>query len=664
MEKRQATCFRAVPKADFALRMLTISGISKSFGGKTLFEDVSLQVNREDRIGLVGPNGAGKSTLFAMILKNEEPDAGQIHFERNVKVGFLPQESAPVGDETILELATAVSEEIVDLKKKLKAWDTAHPDDLEHHDDNLHARFGELGGFQLEAKAKKILSGLGFREKDFDRPAKELSGGWVMRGHLARLLVQEPDLLMLDEPTNHLDLEALLWFQEYLKTYPGGILMISHDREFLNQLVGSIVEIRLGKLIRYRGNYEDFLMQREANEAQLLAAYKNQQREIEHLMEFVERFRAKNTKAAQAQSKLKQIERMEKIEAPVSADKKISFSFPQPQRSGLKVITLKDIHHAYGSNVVYRGVDFVSERGERVVLVGPNGAGKSTLLKLLAGVMPVQSGERTLGHNVKAGYYSQYRVEMLQPNRSVFEEACDTPQRMTEESIRTLLGCFLFRGDDIYKPVGVLSGGEKSRLALVKLLLDPPNLLLMDEPTTHLDIPSIDALVEALKQFDGTLIFISHDVYFIRALANRVVHVNAGQLTVYSGDYQYYLDKTNATSARAALTAGEKAQDEKPQVAPDRINSKEQKRLEAEQRNARSKARREQQQLVSRLEKEIHELETRQVELTAELEKPETYETPGAAMKINRELTDVTESLSRVTTQWETEATKLHELDA
>ncbi|MDB6029185.1 MAG: transporter ATP-binding protein [Verrucomicrobiales bacterium] len=641
--------------------MLTIGGISKSFGGRTLFEDVSLQVNREDRIGLVGPNGAGKTTLFSMILQIEEPDAGKINFEKNIKVGFLPQESAPVGDETILELATAISDEIVDLKKKIKAWDTAHPDDLEHHDDNLHARFSELGGFQLEAKAKKILVGLGFREKDFDRPAKELSGGWVMRGHLARLLVQEPDLLMLDEPTNHLDLEVLLWFQEYLKGYPGGILMISHDREFLNQLVGSIIEIRQSKLVRYRGNYEDFLLQREAAEVQLLAAYNNQQREIAHLMDFVDRFRAKNTKATQAQSKLKQIERMEKIEAPVNTDKKISFSFPQPQRSGLKVITLKNIDHAYGPNVVYRGMDFSAERDERVVLVGPNGAGKSTLLKLVAGVMPVQSGEYILGHNVKAGYYSQYRIEMLQASRTVFEEACDTPQRMTEESIRTLLGCFLFRGDDIYKPVSVLSGGEKSRLALVKLLLDPPNLLLMDEPTTHLDMPSIDALVEALKQFQGTLVFISHDVYFIRALANRVVHVNAGRLTHYSGDYQYYLDKTFATSARAALTAGAKVAEPETAKSVERSANKEQKRLDAEERNARSKVKRELQQLVTRLEKEIHELEQRQVELTADLEKPETYEAPGAAMKVNRELTHVTETLETVTAQWETEATKLHD---
>ena len=286
-----------------------------------------------------------------------------------------------------------------------------------------------------------------------------------------------------------------------------------------------------------------------------LAAYKHQEREIGRLMEFVNRFRAKNTKATQAQSKLKQIERMDKVEAPDGEDRKIDFQFPQPQRSGLRVIKLEDIHHAYGENVVYRGMDFQAERGQRIVLVGPNGAGKSTLLKILAGVLTPQAGTRTLGHNVKAGYYSQYRVDMLHPERTVLEEAFDTPQRLTEQFVRTLLGCFLFSGDDVFKKVEVLSGGEKSRLALVKLLLDPPNLLLMDEPTTHLDLSSVDALAYALDQFEGTLIFISHDVYFIRALANHVVHVNAGRLTHYPGGYQYYLDKTKAQSERAGLTS-------------------------------------------------------------------------------------------------------------
>jgi ATP-binding cassette subfamily F protein 3 len=387
-------------------------------------------------------------------------------------------------------------------------------------------------------------------------------------------------------------------------------------------------------------------------------------------MEFVNRFRAKNTKAAQAQSKLKQIDRMEKIEAPTSDNRKVSFTFPQPKRSGQKVITLENIHQAYGDKVVYRGMDFMAERDQRIVLVGPNGAGKSTLLKILAEVVIPQSGTRTLGHNVKAGYYSQNRVEMLNPSRTVFEEAADTPQRVTEQFIRTLLGCFLFQGDDVFKKVSVLSGGEKSRLALVKLLLDPPNLLLMDEPTTHLDMASIDALAYALDQFQGTLIFISHDVYFIRALANHVVHVNAGRLTPYPGGYQYYLDKTKAQSARAALTSnGSNDAPEKPE--PNRaatvrertsVDRKEQKRLEAEQRQARSNQRKAQQQIVYRLEKEIQELESRLKDLTAELENPATYGKPGRAVEVNRELLHAQERLAKLNPEWETAAGKLAEM--
>jgi len=659
--------------------MLTLSGIRKTYGERVLFADATLQVNRTDRLGLVGPNGAGKTTLFSIVLGEEAADEGKITYERGVSVGYLPQENAPAGDQTVIELAAGITREYVKLRRILKAWEADHPVEALHpeelHDD-VHDRFNELGGYRLEAKAKQILAGLSFRERDFERPAREMSGGWVMRAHLARLLTQEPDLLLLDEPTNHLDLEALLWFQEYLKNYPGAILLISHDREFLNQIVGSIVEIRQSRLIRYRGGYDDYLEQREAHEQQVLAAFKHQEREIARLMEFVNRFRAKNTKASQAQSKLKQIGRMKKIEVPVDDQRQIDFQFPQPQRSGQRVIKLTGIHHAYGESVVYHGMDFQAERDQRIVLVGPNGAGKSTLLKILAGVLTPQSGERMLGHNVKTGYYSQYRVDMLRPERTVLEEALDTPQRVTEQFVRTLLGCFLFRGDDVFKPVHVLSGGEKSRLALVKILLDAPNLLLMDEPTTHLDMSSIDALAYALDQFAGTLIFISHDVYLIRVLANHVVHVNAGHLTHYPGGYQYYLDKTKAASERAGLTAshadphpiaGSASRQKQPKQdtnAGVTISRKEQKRLEAEERQARSRERRAQQQFVHQLEKEIQALEARQVELIAQLEAPETYDKTGAAVAVNRELVGVQEQLAKLNPEWEAEATRLANMDS
>ena len=343
--------------------------------------------------------------------------------------------------------------------------------------------------------------------------------------------------------------------------------MISHDREFLNQLVGSIIEIAHSKLIRYRGTWDSYIEQKAAREEQQLSAYKNQQKEIASLQLFADRFRAKASKASQAQSKLKQIDRMEKIEAPLAQGKKIKFLFPQPVRSGLRAIILKDVDHAYGDLVVYRGLNFEAERGQRTVLVGPNGAGKSTLLKLLSGALAVQRGTRELGHNVRVGYFSQHRVDTLNVRNTVLENVLDSPDPVSEQTARTVLGSFLFRGDDVFKPVAVLSGGEKSRLALVRLLLDPPNLLLMDEPTTHLDIGSIDALIAALEQYEGTLIFISHDVHFIRAIATSVLHIDAGRLTSYPGDYQYYLDKSKATSARAALTAGEGLGNAQPAAA-------------------------------------------------------------------------------------------------
>ncbi len=652
--------------------MLSLSEISKAFGGRTLFAGVSLNVNREDRIGLVGPNGAGKSTLFSIILGQEALDAGKIESQRGVSIGHLPQESAPAGDESVLELATAITPEMTALRRRLKSLEDGHDhDSADFHE--VQAHFDQLGGYRLDAKAKTILAGLSFRERDFHRPAREMSGGWVMRAHLARLLVQEPDLLLLDEPTNHLDLDALLWFQEYLKHYPGGILLISHDREFLNQLVTSILEIRQTRIFSYRGNYDAYLEQREASQEQHLAAWKNQQREIARLQLFVDRFRAKNTKASQAQSKLKQIERMEKIEAPEGEEAKITFRFPQPQRSGLKVVTLDNLRFGYGDNLVYDGLNFHAERGQRIVLVGPNGAGKSTLLKLLAGVLAPQSGERRLGHNVKEGYYSQYRVETLHPDFTVLEEAFDSPQRLTETFVRTVLGTFLFRGDDVFKKVSVLSGGEKSRLALVKLLLDPPNLLLMDEPTTHLDLSSVDALLYALSQFEGTLLFISHDVYFIRSLANHVVHVQNGRLIHYPGDYQYYLDKTAAARAAeesgrdafgAALGYGTAEADVQDALATSpALSRKEQKRVEAEQRQARSRERKAQQELVTRLENEITDLEARQTALTTELENPETYQKPGRALQINLELDDIVKRLNQATPEWEAAATRLAELE-
>ena len=651
--------------------MLTVSQLSKSFAGRSLFDDVSLQVNRGDRIGLVGPNGAGKSTLFALLLGDVSPDKGTIAIEKNATIGFLPQETAAAGDETVLELALAVSPELVDAQNLIKQHESGNGSDDAAYHNALHV-FDEHGGWELEPKAKRVLAGLAFRETDFDRPARALSGGWIMRAHLARLLLMQPDLLLLDEPTNHLDLESLQWFQEYLQGYPGAIVMISHDREFLNQLVGSIVEIAHSKLVRYRGNWDSYVEQKASREEQQLAAYKNQQKEIASLQLFADRFRAKASKASQAQSKLKQIDRMKKIAAPVARGKTIKFHFPQPMRSGLRVISLKDVNYSYGDLVVYREMEYQAERGQRTVLVGPNGAGKSTLLKLLAGVLPVQDGMRELGHNVRAGYFSQNRIDVLNASHTVLESARDMANPVSEQNARTVLGSFLFRGDDVFKTVSVLSGGEKSRLALVKLLLDPPNLLLMDEPTTHLDVGSIDALIGALKQYHGTLIFISHDVHFIRAIATSVLHVTAGanrtggKLTFYPGDYDYYLDKSKATSARTGLlgtdrpVVGSMTSDNVTQSSGGLRKQKQQKRLEAEMRNAIGKARREKEKWVHDLETKIAALEQQQKELAAALEDPATYTSGGNAIAINRDLSALSHDLARLTAEWESVTATVH----
>ena len=639
--------------------MLTLSNVGKSFGARTLFEDVSLSINLGERIALVGPNGAGKSTLFSIILGTGEPDSGSVVLDKHTTLGYLPQETAATGDETVLELACAITEEHGKLMRILTNGAKTGETETEEYHEAL-GKYAELGGYQLEPKAKRILSGLAFRESDFNRPAREMSGGWIMRAHLARLLVMEPDLLMLDEPTNHLDLESLGWFQNYLEYYPGAILMISHDRAFLNALVDNIWEIRSKQVHRYRGNYDAYVEQRKARAEQHLAAYKNQQAEIAKLQEFADRFRAKASKASQAQSKLKQIERMEKLEAPEGQDKKIHIKFPQPTRSGQRVMTLTGVHFAYGDFHVYRGIDMEIEKGQRTVLVGPNGAGKSTLLKILGGVLEIQAGERKEGINCEVGYSSQNRADMLNPTRTVLQEALSVPAPLPEVTTRTILGSFLFQGDDAFKKVSVLSGGEKTRLGLVKLLMNPPNLLLMDEPTTHLDMASIDALIEALKQYTGTLIFISHDVYFIRALATSVLHISAGNLTPYSGDYEYYLEKSGALDARQALVAGEQLTDSRPAEAPVKTEAKssgssgktkEQKRKEAEERQAVSAARKKAQTRVADIEKQVAALEARHKEIVALMESPETY-AGGDVVALNRELLENTERQEALNEEW------------
>ncbi len=535
--------------------MLTLNNVTKAFNNRTLFKNASMTVNYAERVALVGPNGAGKSTLFSLILKQDTPDAGEIVRDEWTTLGHLRQESEPTGPETILDVATGKSGELERLEKILKDIETNGDVNSPEYTE-AHAQHDALHNPQAEAKAKKILRGFGFKEEDFNKPAKEYSGGWVMRAHLARLLVIEPDLLLLDEPTNHLDLLSLLWFRNYLKHYPGAILLISHDRDFMDELIESVYEIDDGKFTFYKGNYSDHLKQREENHEREVTAYRNQQKEIERIQEFIDKFRSVASKASQAQSREKQLEKMDKLEKPKPLRKAFRFNFPQPARSGQRVIALTDVHQAYGEKKVYEGLDLDVERGERTVLVGPNGAGKSTLLKVLAGVIPFQKGERRLGTNAKLGYFSQHRADTLSPEKTILDEIRDCSPVLRDDDIRSILGSFLFKREDVFKKCKVLSGGEKSRVNLVKFLVDPPNILLMDEPTTHLDIWSIEGLILALQRFEGTLVFISHDVHFIRSIATKVLHINTGKVTPYAGGYDYYLEKSGMEDdARAAAVA-------------------------------------------------------------------------------------------------------------
>jgi ATP-binding cassette subfamily F protein 3 len=541
--------------------MITLRNVHKAFGQQTLFDDASLQINERDRYVLAGPNGAGKSTLFKMLLGKEEPDSGELTIKRGATVGYLQQENAPFGDGNVVQEALA---EIDD------------PDG------------------RVTAQAKAILMGLGFKVTDFERKVKELSGGWAMRVAIARLLLVEPDLLLLDEPTNHLDIDSLFWFQTYLQNYPGAIFLISHDRAFINAVGKAIVSVQDKTLKVYHGDYEYFQRERQSEKEKLIAAYNQQQSEIAEMQEFIYRNRARASTANRAQSMMKRIEKMEKIELPPEA-RAIKIRFPQPRRTGVRVLSLKNVFKAYGETKVYEGLDFDLERGWKCAFVGHNGAGKSTLLKVLGGIIPFDKGERAIGQDVSVGYFSQHREGQLDPNKTVLQEALANGRMNPELMVRTVLGTFLFSDEAVHKKTTVLSGGEKSRLALAKLLLDPPNVLLMDEPTTHLDMASVDALVDALKEFEGTVCCISHDLYFLNALADHVVHIDKGQITMYPGNYEYFKHRQAQWH------------EENPQAVAVPVVDKKEKHIHPAK--AAKKAAKEKSKLEARLAELAHELE-------------------------------------------------------
>jgi len=647
--------------------LLTVNDVSKYLGKRELFNGVSLHVHPGQRIGLIGVNGSGKSTLFHILLGVIEPDSGSLAKTRGLRIGHLPQEMVPARNKSVLARATDVHEDALELRAELESIQL----ELDREKDpevltalaTKHARALErveyLVGYDFEARAEKILEGLGFQSSQFGIPVSELSGGWVMRLELARLLLSEPDLLLLDEPTNHLDLECLLWLEDYLLHCSSAFILVSHDRAFLNKTVQRIIEIEQGTLNEYAGNYDFYLEEKAKRMEVRLATYKNQQDRIRQLERFIDRNRYDKKTAGQAQSRIKMLERIDKVEAPV-AESQIHFAFPTPARSGKRVMELRDVSKSYGDTNVYSGIDLVIERGDKIAFLGPNGAGKSTLLKLLAGVVPPSSGELSAGFHTTAGYYAQHQWEQLNPDATVFEEALCVCGDMLQTQLRGLLGAFLFRGEDVLKKTSVLSGGEKARLVLCKLLLQRANFLLLDEPTNHLDISSRVVLEKALGDFPGTICFISHDRRFINGVSNKILVVNSGEIQIFPGNYDDFqrIWKTRLDVPPQNAAKG------KPEGNGSGAKARTvQKRAEAEWRKRLFGVKKPVQDQIESIERDLDAWHVELERLREQLADAETYRQAGLAVEIQAQYRQAQGTIHELTGQWEAKVLELEQIE-
>ncbi len=658
--------------------MISLYNVSKSTGGKILFSNVNCTVRPGDRIGLVGINGAGKTSLLKIICGEMSPDSGEISRKPDIKIGFLKQECQISSTVNLLEFVTSTSEYIKELKKEKERIEAYLEQENLHQDkaEKMARRLAEimeqiehLEGYDIEARAQKILAGLGFTSKWWDKPVNILSGGWIMRAEMARLLISNPDVLLLDEPTNHLDWASLLWLETFLKEFRGALIIVSHDREFLNRTVSRIWELDGGKFYDYTGNYDNYIKQRKQRIEHLKSAYRHQQERIKQIEEFIARNRVRKDRAKQVQSRIKMLEKMERIEPPIEEEKILNLEFPEPERCSRRVVELIGITKRYDDVPLYTNINLVVERTDKIAFIGVNGSGKTTLLKIIAGLVEPDEGKRLIGSNVKIGYYSQHRLETLNPDLTVFEEALSVSGNMPQTQLRQLLGAFRFSGDDVDKQVKVLSGGEKARLSICKLLLERPNLLLLDEPTNHLDIPSREVLEQALKTYKGAVCFISHDRRFINAIASKVLFFNDGKLEILHGNYDDFeriwrsrLDgSTTPKKPEHKRTRNHKLSSSQSEEAI--RNRKNRKRMEAIWRNELYKLKKPILLEIEKIEARLDKAHERMDELKSLLSDPDTYKNGNRIKELQKEYSDLKTRIDELTFLWEEKSIELEELE-
>jgi ATP-binding cassette subfamily F protein 3 len=641
--------------------MLSINNLSFYFGSRPLYHEASLHVKPKDRIGLIGANGTGKSTLLRLIVGEYTPDGGGISKAGDCSIGFLNQDllSYQTSD-SILSVALQAFERENELQKQidkvLHEMEVAYRDELIDKLARLQDEFEGLGGYTIQARAEEILEGLGFSTADLEKPLKNFSGGWRMRVMLAKLLLQKPSLLLLDEPTNHLDLPSIEWVENYINTYEGAVMIVSHDRYFLDNTVNIIVEVSGGKLNYYPGNYSFFLEEKALRNQIQRGAYENQQAKIRQTERFIERFKAKATKARQVQSRVKALERMDVVDEVVDENARVNFRFTLGQQPGRHILHLDDISKAYGTNRILTDTTARIERGDKIALIGANGKGKSTLLRIIAGTEPIE-GKRQSGHNVQFAFYAQHQLEALNVDNDLVAELRQTGTDRTEGQLRGILGCFLFGNDDVFKKIKVLSGGEKSRVALAKMLLSEANFLLLDEPTNHLDMTSVNILIQALEQYEGTYVVVSHDRYFVSAIANKIWYIEDEQIKEYPGTYEEYeiwkeeRDATRKAAGSAATAPKKEAKVEKVAAATPTQKSDWQKNLKTATRRAEE------------AESKITNLEKRKTETEAKLADPTVYADAAAYAELQRYYTDVQKQLAAATSEWEGAMLEAEELE-